>query len=344
MLKSPPKGDTVLLGFRNGQLQLHRLSNGSMIVKFSCSTANAGIQSCALSSDGERAYGGYDNGIIVTWDTKTRAIKSKSNDKTPSRGGRVQEIVEIPNPTNHGPKMIVSVDWNGAALLWDAADGSLIHEFANKNIIETSLASCAVSPNGAWLAAVSHGGEIFLWNLKKHDGHDPITRNSSGRIYNCAFSPDGAFLFVSTTSGNIQPWECICDGSDSIVDLQPLDKFGSVRNEHQVKSLAAAGRWLVSARCDGRLGLYDVATRKQLVTLLGPGEQDHEDPRSLDRLHPFWAESRQKHRVPSKYSGVAVSLDGSKILSWSEHEIQVALWAHPKLGVSLQVALLPIII
>jgi WD40 repeat protein len=167
-----------------------------------------------------------------------------------------------------------------------------------------SVLCCAVSPDGALVAAGDHGGDVWLWSVTgqlagKLTGHtdavnccafspdgswvvsagsdetlrlwDPQTRRGlatlrghEGPVLGCAVSPNGAFVVSAGADRALRLWDP--RGRESIATLRAHGAavYGC--------AVSPDGTFIASASADHTLKLWDSSTRDQIATLVG-----HED-------------------------------------------------------------------
>lgn len=144
--------------------------------------------------------------------------------------------------------------------LWDVSTGEKLKEFEMHN----SAQSIAFSPDGKRLAATT-GNTVVVWDLsnnKKLWTHFDKSPLVAGAI---ALSPDGKMLAVAEVQAVATLYDLetgkkldVLEGQNKTIDLA-FDKEG--------KSLATASRY-------GTMVIWDVAKRKEILTIKAGHEHD----------------------------------------------------------------------
>ncbi len=145
----------------------------------------------------------YD-GRLMWWDIETRqTIRS-----VPAHQRWIRELAVTPDG-----RQVISVADDMVCRVWDAADGSLLHELRGHapqtpHHFPSMLYTCAVSPDGRFLATGDRVGHNVIWELKTGQSiatvetptmytWDPKQRiHSIGGVRSLAFSPDSTYLAV----------------------------------------------------------------------------------------------------------------------------------------------------
>jgi WD40 repeat protein len=208
------------------------------------------VHDIAFSPDGKLVAAAGSRHAVV-WDTMTRTT------------------VRVFPVGTHGGASSVSFSPDGLtlaigrsdsfAVLYDLRTGRLIVHLGS----DYSISDLAFSPDGKLLATASLGGTALVWDIASRN----IVSSLSGAATLASavrFSPDSRLVAVGDSSGRVVLWK-----------LDPTHRFEgawAARPEGQpltghnggVASLAFApsGSTLVTASDDGKLRLWDVATRK----------------------------------------------------------------------------------
>jgi WD40 repeat protein len=106
-------------------------------------------------------------------------------------------------------KRIVSASWDGGICVWDARTGALASGPSKRHDESTltvefmphSTFSCAVSPNGMWIAARKDGDFNIVQVWDSRTGRLAATFSEhTDYVYSVSFSPDSKRIL--TTSGD----------------------------------------------------------------------------------------------------------------------------------------------
>jgi len=119
-------------------------------------------------------------------------LSSRSRMLNPGKGD-ADTIAFSPNGT-----MLATSDTNGAAIVWDIADGSVIASLP----YGTDVADMAFSPDGRTLAIADSLGSVELWDVADRASATSLAATGAQGV---AFSPDGSILAVAAFQG-VQLW------------------------------------------------------------------------------------------------------------------------------------------
>jgi WD40 repeat protein/uncharacterized caspase-like protein len=281
-------GKVIGSGGSDSTIKVWDLSTGSGLRSFKGHTDY--VLSVAISPDGQTLASGSLDKTVKLWDLQTGAERSSVPGRPPvafSRDG----------------KFLASVSLDGNIQLFDLSSA------AKPKVLDTGAAvikSLVFSPNGTVLAGASDDNTIRLWDLttnatsvQKLSGGSPIAYNRDGtmlasmidrtkirvsnaatgaevftlpghsdRITALAFSPDGSMV-VSGSDEN-DPTIKIWDSSSHAL------KLTLTNHQRSVSSLAfsADGQILASASWDTSIKLWNIASGKELATLIALDEED----------------------------------------------------------------------
>jgi WD40 repeat protein len=229
---------------------------------------------------------------------------------------------------------LASVGGDGAVRIWSvAANGSLTplarFEGQSRPASVTGyspLTGVAFSPDGRYVAAVGADAVVRVWDVETKSEVRGL-RGHTDWITAVAFSPDGRFI---ATVGVDQ------DSVVRIFELPPLDTSSSGGHLLAVHAVAVSsdGRTVATASTDQTIKLWDLATGKQLGTLIGNADVPFAvtflgpdglvmggslPTGSTGRLH-FWRIKPPQllTSIPTGevYAVVALA-DGSKLAAWA---------------------------
>ncbi len=170
-------------------------------------------------------------------------------------------------------KHVVSGSWDGTARVWDA-DGRVVRRFdmpvverkggERENGRERERVCCvAVHPAGKWLATVSWGDNVHMWDFETgdrlHTWERPLNHWKTGRV---AFHPTADLL--------------ACSGGRSVVSVyNPRTKATVAELETKADAVwdvafSPDGKWLAAADDSERtVHVWEVATWKKATMLTG---------------------------------------------------------------------------
>lgn len=163
---------------------------------------------------------------------------------------------------------LVSVDWDGTLILWDALTGEVKRSIKNDR---ERFRDVAFSPDGRTVISgslireghdrLSKTGTVTLWDAQTGEirrkfnvGPSLGAFPRSGGVFSVAYSPDGKVLAAGTVSGTIKIWD-----AQTAKELRVLGG-----RDEPVESMAFSpdGLTLASGSDDGTLILWDTKSWK----------------------------------------------------------------------------------
>lgn len=173
------------------------------------------------------------------------------------------------NLLRHVQADLTGADFSGVSVWRAFLQGLELHgvSLAGADLRETtfteafsSIASLAVSPDGARLAAGADNGEIYLWRCRDFKRLFTL-RGHNDWVRSVAFSPDGRWLASASSDKTIRLWDAAT--GDCLRSL--------VGHENRVRSAVFSpdGARLASASSDRTVRLWRVADGRLLRTLTG---------------------------------------------------------------------------
>jgi WD40 repeat protein/class 3 adenylate cyclase len=204
----------------------------------------SGAQSVSFSPDSRRIAVPGAPGTVGIWDVNTGRRVG-----TPLRVGTAD--VEEAIFAAHG-RILIASDDSGSVSFVDTETGKQIRR--PLSVGSKPAAALALSPGGSLLAAASFEGSVFVWDTKTGEPYGtPLTADASP-VSDVVFSPDGQTL-VSAHLRSAVAWNM--NGKQVIG--APL---GGPTDLTTDVAFSPNGKRLAVGRFDGRMTLYDTATRR----------------------------------------------------------------------------------
>ena len=250
---------------RNSQVTLWNPSTHSRIATLSWDasfTNPYSLRSVAFSPDGGTlAAGSYRR--LHLWDLATRAEIATLRE----HNGWVNSVAFSPD----GALVATAGGWaeggvDGTVRLWDAATRSVVAVLQGHT---DEVNSVAFSPDGA-LASGSKDGTVRLWDVGTRSVVATFEGHTDGGVNSVAFSPDGNTLASGGINGRVRLWDVASRTQVATLTLEGNRYYGviAVPFPNSV-AFSPDGNTLASGAINGRVRLWDVASRTQVATLEG---------------------------------------------------------------------------
>jgi len=208
------------------------------------------VNDIAFSPDGKLVAAAGSRQAVV-WDTKTR------------------QIIRVLQVGQHGASA-VSFSPNGLTLAIGRKDSvAALYDLRTGRIkarlpTDWSITDLAFSPDGKLLATASMRGTTYVWNVANNKLVSSISPPGSVADFSVRFSTDNRLVAVGDASGSVVLWKL--DPTHRFEGLWAARPVGQPLTGHngRVTSLdfGPRGSTLVTSSDDGKLRLWDVATRK----------------------------------------------------------------------------------
>ena len=228
------------------------------------------VTDVAFAGDGSTLLSGGDDETVRTWDV---ASHRRLGELKVSRHGVAALAVH--------DGLLVTASWDGKVRFWDRTTGRRRGPVLGLSGGPNAL---ALSRDGRQLAAGGEVGRVSLWRLDVHAGRGAGA--AAGLVAHAAplaqppgFGPEinaiafgaGGLLAAASEAGTVRFW----DGRSGAARGAPVQTEG----HSGISSIAFArdGRTLAVASWDGRVRLWDVASRRPLaVSFTAPTEPVHD--------------------------------------------------------------------
>lgn len=203
----------------------------------------------AFSSDGSKLASSEPNGdSTMVWDASTgHLLEAVTGEANPVKDGRVRNAHAVDT-------------YGDGVTLWDVTTDVPVLPPAERVDWTDQF---AFSPDGAWLAQGSIGGDV--WVLDRASDWVVSTAGHDVDVLTLAFSPDGTSFVTGAGDGMIKIWEAATG--------QLIRSLAGHSNTVTCLRFDSTGRWLASGSVDRTIKVWDAQTGVQIATLVG-----HEAP------------------------------------------------------------------
>lgn len=186
LIEFSPGNEHVAVGFRDGGLTIHRISDGALL----CSRPDLDqLVDLAFTTDGLRAAAASMNGAAQVIDAAT------GDDLAVLSGHAVSVTATGFSPDD---TLVATASNDHTVRLWRASDGSPV---ALMHGTQANVIDLAFTPDGSQVVTASDGG-LRWWDAT--GSLDPLVFPAPGTVYGLAFSPDGGKL-AAVCLGGAQP-------------------------------------------------------------------------------------------------------------------------------------------
>jgi WD40 repeat protein len=237
----------------------------------------AGVTALAVSSDGKLVASGGDG--IRLWDPATGRMVRRLVVKGP-----VAALAFAPDN-----KTLASAGGDKVLHLWDVATGEPARRLEGHR---HTLVGVAFSPDGKLLASGDVGSTIRVWDVAAGKELHHVDVKSLTDHLSLAFSPDGKTLacggawddssfLAGRGIGSIQGIE-VTPKEGYLVLLwdaatgKELRRFAGLMDKVKSVAFSPDGKTLAAASADGRIGLWQTATGRELLFIVA--HPDHVEP------------------------------------------------------------------
>ena len=262
-----PDGGSVAAGTGSQAVRIWRTEDGMPIKTLVApKTWPNGI---AFSADGMRILVGtwetisYSDNLSSLWDVSSGTeIAQFGGHRSDTHGGTF----------SHDGRLAATVSVDGTARLWDGITGRFVSSLGEESdglkLIDAKVnlpdqeINAAFSPDDQFLATVSLGGGVHIWDIKS-GSQFAVIRSHKGLVERVAFSPIGHLLLTASHDGTARLWD--------------IDGVLTTTLRHQIPPTFAAfspdGTRVVTGG-QNRVGhIWDVASGREIARLESQGGQ-----------------------------------------------------------------------
>jgi WD40 repeat protein/basic membrane lipoprotein Med (substrate-binding protein (PBP1-ABC) superfamily)/transcriptional regulator with XRE-family HTH domain len=298
-----PDGTRLATGGEDRKVKVWDASSGREM--FTLPGHAGAIYGLAFSPDGTRLASGSDDGMVHIWDMT-------SGGESLALAASSMNSVSL---TSDGTRLAAIVD--GAAAIWDAADGKQLQRFASSD----KMNAARLSPDGKILATADAASNVALWDAATGTKLF-VWPAHSARVNALAFNPDGARLVTASADFKARVWD--------VSDARNPQLQSTLELSAEVNAIAfnADGSLLLVGLNNGIARLRDLAANTDLLILRGHADSisavafslngERLATASLDGTAKIWdAQTGQELFTLAGHTdaatGVAFSPDGKRV-------------------------------
>jgi WD40 repeat protein len=152
-------------------------------------------------------------------------------------------------------------------LVFQVADGSLVHRLAAAQDEDSATVTVAYSRDGRWLAVGGKDGNTVLWDTSTWTQSRAFPEHPAA-VLQLQFSPDGRQL-LSAGESQARVWDVATGAERQRFDIRGTRSRSQIDPEGNLRKVAFSGdgRRLATAFSDGPVRIWDVETGQLILTL-----------------------------------------------------------------------------
>lgn len=256
-------GNVLAVGTGSKTVQLWSLGADGPVTRLGAPLPGGGgaVWCVAFAEHGRLLAAGSASGAVRLWDTSV-PTRPRLLATVAAPGG---QLVSLALSTDG--RLLGVGTGSGVVALWNVSEPTDPRLTATLDASAESINSLAFNPAGTLLAAGSADNTVRLWNLSP--GARPSTEatlQAGSVVFALAVSPDGRTLAAGTGAGHdVMLWNLSDSGQATVAGTLtgPASWVNAV-------AFSLDGRTLGAASSDGRLWLFDLATRRPALQLPHP--------------------------------------------------------------------------
>jgi WD40 repeat protein len=213
------------------------------------------VRDLAFAPDGKELVVSYADGRARRYDTDTRALLGTLDTTSLGNVKELNDVVYLPDG-----ERLATVGADLALRLWERESGVLLSELAGHL---ASVQSVVASAEGRWIYTGAADGSVRAWDLEQLAPERSTWRGPS-TSYSLALDPSGARAALTGWEGFIR-----------VVEVESGRELARWKGHEQSGvgiDWSADGRFLASTGNDGKVKLWDAASRalvRELAALSG---------------------------------------------------------------------------
>jgi WD40 repeat protein len=213
---------------------------------------SAGVNGCAVTSDGRRVVSASDDGTLKVWELET----GKELATLQGHGNNVNGCAVTPDG-----RRVVSASVDNTLKVWDLETGKQLVTLEGHRSI---VAGCVVTPDGRRVVSASWDGQLKVWDLETGQGLATLEGHKAA-VTGCAVTPGGRRGVSASDDRTLKVWELETGKELATLQGHEAPVTGCV--------VTPDGRRVVSASGDHTLKVWELETGRELATLRGHGSR-----------------------------------------------------------------------
>ncbi|MEM7154264.1 MAG: FHA domain-containing protein [Myxococcota bacterium] len=325
-----------------------------------------GVNSVAVSGDGQWVLTGGGGGVARLWDWQSVPAGEESDSELPEVGsaslvarGHAKAVVAV-GIDNYGRRMLTG-SADGTARVWDLRNPTRVHAMPLKDKHESRISVAAVSSDPRYGVTGDDSGRLVLWQISQDEPAGLVLEGHGGELTDVEFTPEGDRMVSVSTDNTARIWTIGKDIKESVAVLQhadevtrlaisgdskwlltgaltkavlwkldspdkPVRTFDKHESDITAVAMGPRGKWAASGSADHRAVLYDISKSRPTTTTL----RNHSDTISVMAFQPTgkWLATGSDDKTIRLWDLQSEHPDeGSRVLPDHEGGITDLLWS-----------------